>query len=132
MDHETALINAFVLPAKRERALDQLANHKRRRKFLESLYHYRDLDPRYRIDIAPADQQAETIFSLLTKRGASAQCHLISSDRNLDGFDIALSDALAKVVGLGEGTLVSCIPGRLGYFEGESPGDRFILERTAP
>jgi hypothetical protein len=27
------------------------------------------------------------------------------------------------------GALLSCIPGALGYFEGESDGERYILER---
>ena len=132
MDHEAALINAFVLPAKRARFLDLLASKRGRNKFLENLDHFRDLDPRYLIDIAPADQRAERIFSLLAERGAPSQCHVISSNRSLDGLDVPLANALAKIVGFGEGTLVSCTPGRLGYFEGESQGDRFILERIVP
>jgi len=30
---------------------------------------------------------------------------------------------------MGNGTLLSCIPGRLGYFEGEDPGERYVLAR---
>jgi hypothetical protein len=29
------------------------------------------------------------------------------------------------------GTLLSCIPGKLAYYEGEGPSDRCILERRA-
>jgi hypothetical protein len=37
---------------------------------------------------------------------------------------------MSDVVGSSSGTFVSCIPGRLAYFEGEDPGARFILLRT--
>jgi len=37
--------------------------------------------------------------------------------------------ALDAIVGAGFGTLVSCVPGRLGYFEGEGQGKRYLLER---
>jgi hypothetical protein len=29
------------------------------------------------------------------------------------------------------GTFVSCIPGRLAYFEAEGPGQRYVLERAS-
>jgi len=28
------------------------------------------------------------------------------------------------------GAFVSCIPGKLGYFESEEPGERYVLERA--
>ncbi len=40
-----------------------------------------------------------------------------------------LTDALAAVVGRGFGTILVCIPGSLAYYEGEDPGERYILER---
>jgi len=42
---------------------------------------------------------------------------------------MSLSEALAKTIGLGSGTLISCSPGKLGYFELEDLGERYILER---
>ena len=41
-----------------------------------------------------------------------------------------LHDALNDVVGSSDGTFVSCIPGKLAYFEGEEPNERYILERS--
>jgi hypothetical protein len=38
-----------------------------------------------------------------------------------------LDKALGDVVGTLSGTVVSCIPGCLAYFEGEALGRRFIL-----
>ena len=39
-----------------------------------------------------------------------------------------LLSALEQVVGYVDGAVISCIPGRLGYFEGEWR-ERFILEK---
>jgi hypothetical protein len=129
MDNEAALVNAFVVPTKRARLVEFLRTPKRRKKVLDSLYHFRDFDPRFLVKIALSDQRADTIAALLGQRGAPAKCHVISTNRELDGRDLPLVEALSRIVGLGQGALVSCIPGRLGYFEGESPADRFILER---
>jgi len=38
-------------------------------------------------------------------------------------------EALGEVVGRQMGTFLSCIPGRLAYFEGEDMGFRWVLER---
>ena len=131
MNHEESLINAFVRSAKRARFIEFLGSPKRRPKFLANLSHFRDLDPRYLVPIPPAEQHAKNIAALLTARGAPSRCHVISTDSQLDGRDLNLVEVLEQIVGFGKGTLISCVPGRLGYFEGESPNDRFILERAA-
>lgn len=132
MGHETAFIRAFVVPSKRERLDRFLRGPRRRGEALATLDHSRDLDERFRVEIAPSNQHADAIARLLTERGAPSVCHLISGDRALDGRDLSRAEAIRRIVGSGEGTFVSCIPGRLGYFEGESPGDRCILERDLP
>jgi hypothetical protein len=48
----------------------------------------------------------------------------------LDGKESLLTPALEKVVGSGMPTLISCIPNKLLYFEGEQvngPPPRYIL-----
>ena len=42
-----------------------------------------------------------------------------------------LRDALGATVTFGMGTLISCIPGELAYYEGESLHARYILQRLA-
>jgi hypothetical protein len=51
----------------------------------------------------------------------------MSTISELDGQEVDLETALEKIVGSQEGALISCVPGRLGYFEDED--GRFILER---
>jgi len=40
-----------------------------------------------------------------------------------------LAEAVEKVLGMGMGTFISCIPGKLAYFEGEDENERLLLER---
>jgi hypothetical protein len=40
-----------------------------------------------------------------------------------------LKDALAETVGYGIGTVISCIPGELGYFEADDSGETYLLYR---
>ena len=130
MNHEESLINAFVRVEKRTRFIEFLGSPKRRPKFLANLYHFADLDLRYLVPIPLGEQNAKDIAALLKQRGAPSVCHVISTSPELDGRDLDLGDVLEQIVGVGEGTLISCIPGRLGYFDGESAKDRFILERS--
>src|SRR6266550_7663490 len=55
-------------------------------------------------------------------------CWLVSERSDWDGRQMPLAEALEAVVGTGFGTIISCIPGRLGYFEGEMPRDRNLLQ----
>jgi hypothetical protein len=58
--------------------------------------------------------------------GAPESCHVIGGKR--DGQDVELLDALRETVGYGVGTVLSCVPGKLAYFEGELR-ERFLLVR---
>ena len=73
----------------------------------------------------------EDILAILRKKGAPDLCHLISSYHELDGIEIPLDEALNKLKCYGVGTLVGCIPGRLGFYYGEDGEERIILERNA-
>jgi hypothetical protein len=71
------------------------------------------------------------ILEMLQQRGAPEHCYVVSESDGLDARTLPLKEALGLIIGISTGTLVSCIPGRLGYFEGEDRGERFILEREA-
>jgi hypothetical protein len=129
IEHEAVFVRAFVIAAKQQRFVELLANPKRRRHVLETLYHLKDVDPRFMVKIPPAEQTAERIVALLRARGAPEQCYVISTDEYLDGKTATLCDAIARIIGVGHGTLLSCVPGQLGYFEGEDAGARYVLER---
>jgi hypothetical protein len=130
VEHEEALIRAFVAPSRRARYLDRLASSKGRRKFLaEHLYHMADLDPLYAHRIEPGMQSVEGIHELLEARGAPESCYVVSTNAELDGTETDLLSALTQTYAEFEGTFISCVPGRLAYFEGEDYNARFLLER---
>jgi hypothetical protein len=95
INHEEALIKAFIPRHRQERFLEIIMKPKRRAKLLAELYHFKALGPKFRVAV-PAKE-------------------------------VALDIALAETVGSQEGTLISCVPGKLAYFEDED--ERYILQR---
>jgi hypothetical protein len=129
MNHEEELIKSFFAPTKRERYLGMVSKPKTRKKLLLELAHFKSLDPRYLLVIPPNKQHAKDIAAILMQKGAPASCWVTSENSRLDGKEMPLAEALGEVVGHQMGTFLSCIPGRLAYFEGEDVGARWILER---
>jgi hypothetical protein len=127
MNHEEHLIRAFFPPTKRERYLEMIANPKKRRKFLRELAHFKSLDPSFCVALPKGVHAPEEIAAFLKRKGAPETCWVTSEDSTIDGKQIPLVDALKSVVGYQMGTFLSCITGRLVYFEDEE--DRWVLER---
>jgi hypothetical protein len=131
MNEEATLISTFVNPTKRKHLIEILANPKRRHRATTTLAHFQDLDPSAVVPLETAQQTPAAIESALRSRGAGEFCHVISENRAIDGKHLPLKSALEKVVGQGMGTLLSCLPGELAYYEGGGPDDRCILARRA-
>ncbi len=129
--HERLLIQSFVRPQKRARLISFLRNSKLRRKLLNSLYHFNDLDERFAYRVPTAEDSAEGINRLLKCEGAPDACWVMSTDESLDGRNLPLDEAISAIVGCGQGSFVSCIPGELAYHEGETPHERYVLKRTS-
>ncbi len=128
--HEEAFVESFVQSTRRERTLLCLANAKKRRKFVDEFAHHGTyiLAPECLRSIKPSQQHPDLIYAILRSLGAPDTCHLISEDSNFDGKEMELLAALKQIVGCGTGTVISCRPGRLGYFEGELR-ERYILQK---
>ena len=131
MNEEATLISTFVNPTKRKHLIEILANPKRRHRATATLAHFLDFDATAVVPLESAAPTPAAIESALRSRGAGEHCHVISENRAIDGKHLSLKLALEKVVGQGKGTLLSCVPGELAYYEGEGPTDRCILARHA-
>jgi hypothetical protein len=129
VNEEATLVSTFVIANKRKRLIEILANPKRRVRATATLAHFHDLDPSAVIRLQDDAQTPALIELALRSRGAGDTCHVISENRAIDGKRLPLKSALEHVVGHGMGTLLSCVPGELAYFEGEGPSDRCILAR---
>lgn len=126
--HEDALIRAFIAPSRRQRFLKLLSSPKARRKLLGELPHLYDLDPRFAHRIPPDYQTVDAIYRRLKEKGAPDTCHVMGMS-GLDGREVNLREALEEIADVSFGNFLSCIPGKLGYFAGEDPNERYILER---
>lgn len=126
--HEQQLVRAFILPQRQDRYLELLGKPRRRIDVLNELSHFKHLDPRWTREIPKQFHSALQIAGLLRSKGALNLCWAISEDEHLDGKEAPLLEAIGHILGRGIGTFLSCIPGRLAYFEDED--ERWILERT--
>jgi hypothetical protein len=127
--HEEMFARSFITPDKKDRYLSLLGSRKGRKKIVDGLNHHTHLDGRYAHLLPSSQQNLSTIEGLLKQKGAPEICYIMSSDPDIDGKEMPLHEALIIVVASNIGTVVSCIAGRLGYFEFEDLGERYILER---
>jgi hypothetical protein len=130
MHPEKALFETFVVRSKRQRYAELIDTRRGREKVRLALDHFKDLDTRFCRRLKPAEENVAGILKILKSLGAPQVCYLISSDNELDRREMDLSEALAEIVGRGQGTFISCVPGELAYFEGEEPHERYICHRT--
>ncbi len=129
MDHSAAIISAFIRPDRAPRYLALLGKPGGREKLRTKLAHLADLDPRFTQPLAVPEAKPDNLERLLKSNGAPATCYCLSENDDLDGKELPLAAALEQVVGYGMGTFVSCVPGRLAYFEGEELRERYLLMR---
>jgi hypothetical protein len=131
-DNEKVFLETFILQEKVSRYVEKLSRTRTRACFLkESMPHFRDFEPRYVQSINPKHQNLDYIHKILKSNGAPDTCHLVSMCMDLDGQRLPLLDALNSIFTLGykKASIIICIPDRLGYYEGESKNDRFLLSR---
>ncbi len=124
-EHESAFLKSFVVGERRERMA--LLFQPSRRDMHNELAHFKWFDERRISPIEPNDQHPDHIARLLKAKGAPDIGYVISEYRELDGTFMELNAALEATVGHGVGSIISCIPGRLAFYEGEMPEERFIL-----
>jgi hypothetical protein len=124
---ELEFVESFIRPGKRDRWLELLQTLRGRKKLRMSLAHCADFEPKAIVEIVSNQQNAASIFQMLREFGATDTCYLISENDSWDATEPDLQSVLREIVGYGFGTIVSCKPGVLAYYEGEGPSDRFIL-----
>jgi len=131
MDHEQAFVSAFILKSKQTRYLVKLASPKHRHEFLSRLHHDLDYDSRFANQIPRSEQTAALVYATLKALGAPEHCYAIAASADLDGRLLPLREALESVLGTGDGVVLSCVPGKLAYYESEEPNGRYILLRSS-
>ncbi len=107
MNHEEAVVKAFILPARQERYLEFLKSSKNRKKFTSVLAHFKHLDPKFATRIPGNQSNPSALVKLLTAKGAVSKCWVISENADVDGKEIDLETALKETVGRQMGTFIS-------------------------
>jgi hypothetical protein len=128
---EKALFESFIVPKKKQHYLELLDTDRGRKKIRLGLDHFGDLDPSFCHRIKPSEQHLPNILQALNDLGAPSACYVMSSADELDGREMDLSEALSDIIGRGMGAFVSCLTGRLAYFESEERNERYLCHRKA-
>ena len=104
-----------------------LANPKKREVFNRELHHPKAnfLLPKYIEQIMPSQQRTQFLLPKLKGMGAKNDCWVFGN--YIDGREMELRDALDALIGRRSGTIVSCLPGKLAFFESEE--GRVILRK---
>lgn len=74
LEHEVALVRAFIAPQRRDRYLNLLASKRGRGKLRRALAHLRDLDARFAQELRPDQHTPATIAAVLRAKGAPTEC----------------------------------------------------------
>ena len=127
--HEQQFARSFIRKSKRDRYLELLGTIKGRTKIINQMDHTNDLDESDATPVPAVSQTVDGICQILVDKGSPEKIYVISSNNHIDGREMSLLSALKETIGGGCGTYISCIPGRLGYFESAEAGERYILER---
>ena len=116
-DHERGFLTFLAEPTKRRMQTLLAMGEKRRREVRELLHQAVRLDPRFCQHLTGSEAFSAHVEAMLCKRGAPSTCYVLAAGSDLDGCQMPLPDALNSIIGKGNGVFVSCIPGRLGFYE---------------
>jgi len=120
---------AFLAEPGRGRMMRLLEmGEKRRRDVRSMLHHAVRLDPLYCTHLTGSDDSPESLERILRDRGAPDECHVIAVGDGLDGRSMPLREAIRAVDGE-NAIFISCLPGRLGFFNYSAMKSAWLLHR---
>jgi hypothetical protein len=128
-EHERGFVEFLVEPNRRRMKTLLELGQKRRRDVRSLLHHAVRLDPRFSHHLTGSDPYPPRVEEMLRKRGAPSTCYVLAADPDLDGREMPILDALDAIIGMGNGAFVSCIPGRLGFYEYEDMKSSYLLSK---
>ncbi len=128
--HEDAVIRKFFVHSRRLPFIRGLSGTaKSRTQAMSQICHFYDWVPGTAHEIPASDRHPDAVYQLLRAKGAPLLCHVMS-EGDLDGRDMDLREALVESFAHASYcTILSCIPGRLAFYQDEYPEERYILER---
>tara|TARA_R110002051_G_scaffold225076_3_gene288036 strand:+ start:10359 stop:10769 length:411 start_codon:yes stop_codon:yes gene_type:complete len=128
-EHERGFLAFLAEPTKRRIETLLELGEKRRGDVRGMLHHAVRLDPRYCQHLMGSEAFSGPVEAALRKSGAPSTCYVLAANRDLDGRQMPLREALGAIKGMGNGAFVSCIPGRLGFYEYEDIKSSYLLSK---
>ena len=80
VNHEEALVKAFIPAHRQERFLEIIAKPKKRARLLTELSHFKALNPKFMVAIPSNQQNQLALAQLLRAKGAGSTCYVMSED----------------------------------------------------
>lgn len=118
---ESKMFSTFLLPERRKR-FDTMLQPKKRQDFLNTkIPHFQWLNSKKTYEIPRDEQCFSSLMGILKDNGAGDKCYVISEIKTLDKKVLDLEEAILSLVEHGHsvGSLICCIPGKLGLYYGE-------------
>lgn len=113
-EHETAFIEAFVRPERRQMFTREMSVPQRRRRFLDRLNH------RFLDDLDPDWVKQRQDYSGHVLADPSLSCYVIADEERYDSKTVRVSEAFDILHLASFGVVVSFIPGKLAYYKDEA------------
>lgn len=125
--HESLLIDSFIIKSRQHRYIELINSRKGRIKFRKYIAHFKDLNEDLALNVSAICNSYDQVFSLLISKFDIDRCYCISENSKYDQREFFLSDALKELYNSGISYFLSCIPGKLVYYEGEDFNRQLIL-----
>lgn len=125
MLHEESLINSFILKERQGRYTNLISTSKGRKKFRTYIAHFKDLN-KNKCTLIDCEDFVQ-LYHLLKSKGAPDICYIISEHSNYDMQNLSLLLAIKSLFNSGISYFLSCIPGKLVYYEGEERNQKILL-----
>jgi hypothetical protein len=120
---ELLVITKFIVKKKCDRYLGFVSKDTTRKKFTSRLPHFHDLDP---LKFTKITGDPKAVLSGVSKKFNFEDCYVISENKNIDGKQLYVNEAINEVVGYQMGTLLVFGSADIVFYEGEGPNDRWI------
>ena len=128
-DHERGFLAFLAEPTRRRMETLLELGEKRRGDVRGLLDHSVRLAAGFAEHVTGSDAFPGPVDAMLRARGAPSTCYVLAASSALDGREMPLREALDAIIGISGGAYVSCIPGRLGFYEYEDVKASYLLSR---
>ncbi|MBD2769586.1 hypothetical protein IC235_16985 [Hymenobacter sp. BT664] len=125
--HAKEFINSFISKERKGRCLALLESGEP--SFAARLAHLNAFEERF-IQPLPKGSptaQIDFIYKFVDKVYKKDSCYIISEDKVISGKEIPVQGSIELVLGRAFGSILSFIPGKLAYYESESPGPGILF-----